>query len=404
MTGDPSSVLLAAQLHRSAGNLTSEAGVTASSLQVETWTGLASLAFRHTRTRFVSMLTDQTNDLRSAADLITDYAVVLRERGAVLETARAEVQAGWAKLRTNPLDPRALFDVLAAQSTFRITQAKLRSDGDYTADALYALIASDTPRTWGLTWPPEGWPEPGSLQTVELDEDILENASFDQENVSQGGIGDCYAIASIMALMQTNEGDQQLRDNLRWDAARSGYWVTLYDDGEPVRYFVDKGQLGGATENGQPGIATIYEAALSQHLGFTDLDDGGYPEDALAVLTGSSTKTYDDRPWLGWDVGGMRSDVADGAQLVASTRKPDNGDTWSIEATQRSTGGANETVTLDVVGAHAYTIVKVEQDGSVWLLNPWGSENSADGGGPFRVSAKDFNTIFHTVASTGGNS
>jgi len=56
---------------------------------------------------------------------------------------------------------------------------------------------------------------------------------------------------------------------------------------------------------------------------------------------------------------------------------------------------------VDLYGPHSYAVSGIEADGSVWVMNPWGTGNPADGGGPFLVSAADFDLYFGNVGSSG---
>lgn len=405
MTGDPAGVLAAAILLEGAGNNTLAAGSTMRGLNVETWTGLAAMAFSTHRSGLICTVEDQAFDLSSAAKILTRYAGELHQGGERIAHSRERMTLGWERLRAEPLDLDAYRRLFVAQSDLRLAKDALERQGDLAAAELYALIAGDQSDLFAFKWPPDGWPPLSTLETLDLTKGILEHSAFDPADVSQGLIGDCYLLASVMALMQTDKGDQILRDNMRWDDERQGYWVTLYAEGEPVTYFVDNGQASGATENGRAGVVSIYEAALREHLTFADLDDGGSPAEALELLTGSETREYKNPPIGGWSWDEMRNDVADGDQLVGSTRKNDTEDAdWPVEITRRDESGNLETVDKTVVGGHAYTVVRIEGDGSVWLRNPWGVGNSADGGGEFRVSAEDFDKIFYRVASTGDGS
>lgn len=405
MTGDPAAVLAAALLLEGAGNTTHTACSAMRGLHVETWTGLAATAYSTHRSGVISTVEDQATDLVSASTILTRYAGELQRGNERIARSREQMVHAWERLRTDPLDLSVYRHLFVSQRDLASAKDVLARQGDLAADELYALVSGDASDLFAFTWPPDGWPKTGSLQTVDLSRTILEDSAFDPLGVAQGSIGDCYLLASVMALMQTDQGDQILRDNMRWDDERQGYWVTFFADGKPVTYFVDKGQTSGATEDGGAGVVSVYEAALREHLSFADLDDGGNPAELLELLTGTQTREYDNPPLGGWSWDEMRNDLSTGDQLVGSTRESDEEDgLWSVEMTRRDEFGHLVTVNKDVVGGHAYTVVRIEDDGSVWLLNPWGPENTADDGGEFRVSAEDFDTIFHTVASTGDGS
>lgn len=54
-------------------------------------------------------------------------------------------------------------------------------------------------------------------------------------------------------------------------------------------------------------------------------------------------------------------------------------------------------IEVDVVGGHAYMVERIDDDGGVWVRNPWGQGNGADGGEVFRMDADEFARIFGRV-------
>lgn len=402
MSGDPGAIRAAAAAMRASGNGALNAARTLRTLDVESWDGWAADAFRKRRTAIIADVGQQGDDPILAAGILDSWAGQMADADAAIAAVQDRMRASWDALVALPPDLSLLPDLARAQrelSTLRF----LREQGAiHAADELYALVSSDSSDLYRLTWPPDGWPPPASLQTVPLTSSILADASFDPLAVSQGGIGDCYLLASLMAFMQTDEGDQLLRDNIMWDADLNGYWVTLYDDGDPVRYFVDRAQAGGATENGSAGIASIYEAAMNEHLTFSDLTDGGWPVDTFPIITGQEARefTHDTGSDHGWDMDPLRDQLADGNQLVAST-----GSISDVQITVNPPDASGNLVadTVKLPGPHSYAVSGIELDGSVWVTNPWGAGNGADGGGRFLVSAADFNLYFNNVGSSGGN-
>lgn len=401
MNGSPGQVRAAAATLASAGELGMASSTTIDGLDVETWEGSAADGFRDRRQKLSAEVDHHGTDLMRAGLTLERYAGEMESCDADIAAARAAVVQGWDAWRANPVDVTALTLIAKAMGDLSVAADKREQFAIHAADQLYALIASDSTNLPGLTWPPAGWPPAPSLPTVPIPGGLDGTSPFDPLDVSQGSIGDCYLLASLMALMQTDAGDQLLRDNLRWDPDRGGYWVTLHVDGKEVVYFVDRAQQNGALENGGPGIVSIYENAVNQHLQFSDLNDGGWPADALELLTGKDTKVYEDRTLLGWDWDDIRDDVRDGDQLVAATREGKKEGMWPVEAQRPGPDGTMQTVKVDIVGSHAYTIVSVEKNGDVVLMNPWGRDNGADGGGPIRISEDDFTRIFHQIASTG---
>jgi len=404
MSGDPGAIRTAAAAMRASGNGAFGAARTLQTLDVESWNGWAANAFRNRKAAIVADVGQQGTDPIAAAGILDGWANQMADADAAIAAVQDRMRASWGALVALPPDLSVLPDLARAQRELATLRFLRERGAIYAADQLYELVAGDTSGLFRLTWPPDGWPPPASLQTVPLTSTILDDASFDPLDVSQGGIGDCYMLASLMALMQTDEGDQLLRDNIKWDPDLNGYWVTLYDHGDPVRYFVDHAQAGGATENGSAGIASIYEAALNEHLTFNDLTNGGWPDDTFPIITGqeASEFTHSTGSDQGWDMDPLRDQLADGNQLVASTGSVSgSGDSVRIAINRLDARGAHVPGMVDLYGPHSYTVSGIEADGSVWVMNPWGTGNYADGGGPFLVSAADFNLYFGNVGSSG---
>lgn len=410
MSGDPGAIRTAAAAMRASGNGASSAADTLRTLDVESWDGWAAGAFRNRKAAIIADVDQQDNDPSEAAGILNGWANQMADADAAIADVQDRMRASWAALVALPPDLSVLPDLARAQRELTTLRFLRERGAIYAADRLYDLVASDTSDLSRLTWPPDGWPPPQSLQTVDLPASILDTATFDPADVAQGQIGDCYLIASLMSLMQTGEGDRLLRDNLEWDPDLNGYWVTLYDHGDPVRYFVDHAQAGGASENGSAGIVSIYEAAMNEHLTFNDLTDGGWPDDMFELLTGQDANVHSRAVTdEGWDSDALREDLDNGGHLVASTPSlnPD-GEGVDIEVTRRTDSGDLVTSTAPVYGPHSYTVVSIDPDGSVWIRNPWGENDpniqDGDGGfGTFRISAADFDRLFHNVASSGGS-
>jgi len=404
MSGSPGAVRAAATTIQASADGAASAGQTLRTLDVESWQGWAATRFRARRSAIAADVAEQAADPAAAARLLAGWADQMADADAEIAVVQDTMRAAWRALVALPPDLTVLPSLVRAQRTLAALRFLRERGALHVADQLFALIASDR-SALGLTWPPDGWPPPQSLQTVPLGSTILDDASFDPLDVQQGGIGDCYMIASLMALMQSDEGDQLLRDNITWDPTLQGYWVTLYDDGDPVRYFVDRAQAGGAREGGAPGIVSIYEAALKEHLTFADLTNGGWPDDTFPIITGHDADevTHDTGGGDPWDTGALRTRLSNGEQLVASTGSVSDDGAVKITVDRRDTDGNLQPETVDLHGPHSYAVAGVEPDGSVWVINPWGAGNSADGGGPFLVSAADFNLYFGNVGSSGGD-
>ena len=259
-------------------------------------------------------------------------------------------------------------------------------------------------------------------------------------DANQRGIGDCYLLATLQGYSRTEDGQQKLRDHVRWDEGKGCFVVTLYDNGKPVDVDVDDYYSGGTKDHqGRPTLMSIYERAYGQHFGFQDLADGGRAVDTIPQITHSksySVDTWGSEPgWFGltfpkedhkydqseWN--NIKSAVDSGQVVVASTRGGSfgNGDTVNA-ATDTNGDGKIDTKNPGVNGeapdqetecrlvggdydhdskteksSHAYTVVDID-DEYVTLRNPWGGNDTPnDGrkdGGLIRITREDYEKHF----------
>ena len=115
------------------------------------------------------------------------------------------------------------------------------------------------------------------------------NADWDVD-ANQTIIGDCYLLATLQGYSQTEEGQQLLRDHVRWDEKKNCFVVTLYDNGRPIDVEVDDYYSDGTKDKqGRPTLMSLYERAYGKHFGHGDLADGGNPEnDGMKVVSGAN--------------------------------------------------------------------------------------------------------------------
>lgn len=306
----------------------------------------------------------------------------------------------------NPLNIGAYLDMLRAASEHRAELAELELAATRAAAELLTLSGDPG---WGDSWfDPFGWVDDPAIPRREIDDDILEDGSFDPETIKQRHIGSCSLLSALASLMNSDRGDEWIRKNIRWDEAREGYWVTLYTDGVPVDVFVDHVYGQGAEQGsdgfwvfdgGEPGIASLYEAAVAQHIGYDDLNDGISGVTAMELLTGENG-TYIEAPYPGQNE--TWTQVTDalerGDPVNTGTLTDIGGDgSWDVEVQRLDSDDNLVTDQVSIRGNHAYAIVGSEPDGSVWIMNPWGPGNGADGGGAFLVPPEVFSNLFHGV-------
>ncbi len=256
-----------------------------------------------------------------------------------------------------------------------------------------------------LAAPPESptvEPNPGDVAFVRGRDDAHVVAPND---VQQGDIGDCYLLAAMRALAQSNP--DQLQSLIRADG-RGGYDVRIYSksDGRWNTYHVSRDELGtrwqgtlkraGDNNNAvDPRLAApseegdiwvrIIEVAYAKHLkahsdssasGMALLDRGGYADRAMTALTGKAAERME-----------LRAEVFLPLELRWKTRKASADDIgprmMAAQAQQRpmmvSTLGdtRKDRLPLNLVSRHAYHVEAVRREEGtgryvVTLMNPWG--------------------------------
>lgn len=189
-------------------------------------------------------------------------------------------------------------------------------------------------------------------------------------DVSQGQIGDCWYIASMMAVAQA---DPAVIEDAITANDNGTYTVRLYDDGREVEVTVtpemvldDGNPAFVRTREGGDGYELwpmVLEKALSLHWGDFGAIEGDSPGLGLELLTGKPS----DRRSLD-DAGGVAS-LADyladgGAVTLATFRESD--DNPDIYDENPSSGG--------LASNHAYYVSAVDvENGTVTVTNPWGA-------------------------------
>jgi hypothetical protein len=317
------------------------------------------------------------------------------------------VEASADALRSNPLNPMAAIDLVQARMVAFAAIGQLQEAATTAAAELRA--ASGDQGEEGSWWNPFSWfdEDDPTVPTERVSDNIMDDDAFDPEDVDQGSIGDCFMLSTVVSLLGTDEGDDFLRENIRWDDDKEGYWVTLYQGGEPTEVFVDHVFDDGARQedggwwifqNDKPSIAALYESALREEYGYSFID-GGVPAEAMEIITGRDVTVVEnsrDSGYAGLDadqMSGMRDVLDDGGQVVISSPR-------SGEHQLTVTNADGDTREIDVVNSHSYAVSRIEPNGDVWMRNPWGPGNGADGGGEFRVSAADVEDLFWRVTAT----
>ena len=235
--------------------------------------------------------------------------------------------------------------------------------------------------------------------TAEYDEvnhQLLVNG-IDPMDIAQGAIGDCWYMASLMAVAQA---DPSVIEDAITQNANGTYTVRLYDDGEPVnitvtpemvvreddpafsyqsKYQLDDGTLGYEL------WPLVMEKALALHWGDYAAIEGDSPGLGLEVVTGqsSSSSDLDDAPSV-TELDSLLD--GGGAVTLASFGEGDDlPDTYG----SASDGG--------LVTGHAYYVKSVDaKKGTVTVVNPWGSSYA-----PITLTYAEFQDSFSTIYTNG---
>lgn len=394
--GSPAAVASAADDLLRAAGVVEHAHDVVNAAKPRVWQGEAADAYSAAAGRSLTEATALADLLRAGSGTLSRYAAAQGEAARALSSAQTSFDRAQRAVRANPLDLAALADGWRAHWDAMSAVGRQQQAAAIAARELRDAIGLDADaRPW---WDPFGWFNDPEDPDERVSDNILDDDSFDPDDVSQGQIGDCFMLSVVVSLLETDAGDDFIRDNIRWDDAKQGYWVTLYSNGTPKEVFVEYVFGNGAKQDDwqwwifggdKPSIAALYESAIRQEYGYHAID-GGVPADAMEMITGQSAWVVENNNYAGLSDGqveSLRDAMTDGAQVVISS--PRSGD-HQITVTAPD-GSTRE---IDVVNTHAYSVTRIDADGSVWMRNPWGPGNSADGGGEFRVSADDVADLF----------
>lgn len=400
--GDPAAVSAAADSLRRAATDAERAHSAARNARPELWSGKAADAYNASLQRSLPAATRLANSLSSAAGTLTRYAAAQSAASAEFASSQATFDRAAGALRENPLNVPAAFSAAHARLSAFGALGQLQQAAATAASELRAGLGEDGDgRPW---WDPFGWFTDPEDPDERVTEGIFDDDAFDVEDVAQGQIGDCFMLVSIVSLLNTDAGDDFIRENVRWDSDKEGFWVTIYPGGEAKEVFVEHVFGNGAKQNDwnwwifggdKPSIAALYESAIRQEYGYSYID-GGVPADAMELITGKRVEVVENSNYAGLSssqVDGLRETLNAGGQVAISSPR-----TGEHQITVSAPDGS--TREIDVVNTHAYAVTRIDADGSVWMRNPWGPGNSADGGGEFRVSAEDVADLFWRASST----
>lgn len=200
--------------------------------------------------------------------------------------------------------------------------------------------------------------------TVPLDE-----AAISAAQVQQGSLGDCWYLAALMAVQQTDPG--LLADNIQGlgdPPGKDGWEVQLFIDGEWQGSVVrpeDLGTKGTKSagddyHDGSIGFASIYEQAMINAVdGRPSRVSADTPQAGLEMITGQPARESDTIGQPSFDQ--YRQAIDEGRPITVMTDPID------------PMGPSSD----DLVGAHVYQVSGYEEaTGELILTNPHGPHSS----------------------------
>jgi hypothetical protein len=253
-------------------------------------------------------------------------------------------------------------------------------DGASDADDI-----SGTPGSGGDMSSPGRTEDSGKPQAVPdcVQRDVDDPAAIrrDAHDITQGGMGDCYFLASAAAVAQTNPAF--IEKNVWFSDGK--YHVRFYEKGfwgnteeKVVDVDPEVAEHGARRSDGSISTMSVYETAYAQQQGGYDkIEDGGHAQDALFTITGKEPMTTDVEP----SVDELRQDLKDGKVVVADTG-PRDGEGGFLDT--ESWDDKDGPVPRDTVATHQYVVTGVTKDGHVELQNPWGPDGGYEEGDSVR--------------------
>ncbi len=390
LPGSPEAINAAAAVFRASAIDHEDAAERVGDLSVDGWGGDAADKFAASRTRLQTPIATLADDLEDVATALNGYADSLGTAQRDYDAAVSDWHAENDHLQDWPIDVFSRFRRQAAYDRSEDAMADARDAAEVATAAIQAAtrdVDPFEPFVWFTNTPPPG---------VAISGDLLGDSAFDHlSGVDQRDLGTCWLISGVLALMQTDAGDAFLRQNVVWDEGAGGYWVTLYGPEGPTKYLVKEVFEGYTAQgNGQPSIAALYEAAVAQHMTFGDLE-GGYSYEGLALITGQDVE---------------RLSVTDPSAVSTTAATLAGGGTavggiydqaFDVPVTVTDSSGQQTSTTIDLVAPHAYAIERIDSSGMVWVRNPWGPGNSADGGQLIGLTQDQYTQYFDYMASVG---
>lgn len=210
-------------------------------------------------------------------------------------------------------------------------------------------------------------------------------------DIKQGQAADCYFLAGLSALADTDPGLLQQSITALGDGT---YAVRFYKAGSEVYYRMD-GQLPTSgslpwyaklSPSGELWVALLEKAFAQFRYGtnaYTSIDSGTLSETYRAITGASGSYS---------GTAGLSTDIL--AQNMAN----------SLAAGHAVIAGSNSSTAAPIVGSHAYNVHAVVFENNLWYVtvyNPWGfdgaSYDSNSGDGLLKLTASQFQSSFGTI-------
>ena len=242
-------------------------------------------------------------------------------------------------------------------------------------------------------------------------------------DIQQNNFGDCYYVATLAAVAQ--QQPSRITDAIDYDAASGNFTVTLYDSsGNPQRIEVTQAEIadnirrgGGSTADNTGQDARIWpdvmEVAYAKQLdtnhadgldqGYTDLADGGWPQDAMQAVTGDRGSEIRYSEGLFESQSSALDRTAKQVEAALANGRPVT--LWSVPENRSLwdtiTGGEGDQDGL--VDNHVYSVESITQDSNgdwqVTLRNPWATNAGVEGGSS---TAASITVPLEKLVETGG--
>lgn len=240
--------------------------------KASSWQGESKNQFVASHHAEIDAWQDTTDGVNKALSAIRTYLTKLQRAHHILSGLEKEAQQAYSRYRAScteyPLN--ALGEYLATiqelQSEWDQTIKALDDCGREQAAYLFASLHDEPSHVFGDT---------PLIDLSQEDLKYLETQlnSLDPSLVDQRVIGDCYFLATLAGVLDTDEGKEFIKQHVKPHKNQfnqtDGFLVTLYErdrNGQiiPREVFVDRIYADGARGNGKPSIASIYEAAFGQ--------------------------------------------------------------------------------------------------------------------------------------------